>query len=241
MEENEKNIELTDIESRVISHDGVVRSDEKDDSAWRCFSCCGNKSENLNVMPFVLNDADSSQKILVLDLDETLVHCSFYPPDHYDMTVPITFDSVQYDVFIQKRPFLDEFFSEILPLFYVVVFTASLMPYANPILDKIIPQLPNERRLFRESCTYLNGMYVKDLELFNSPLSKIIIVDNNPCSFVKHPANGLLSATWMGEKDDTELIDRILPILKRCVDADDVRSILAEYQKPTNSFMANSI
>ena len=240
LEENRKNTELTDVESRVISHDGVVQPDEEETSHWCFCSCCENKAVKLNAKPFILEDVNAAQKILVLDLDETLVHCSFYPPEYYDLTVPITIDAVQYDVYIQKRPFLDEFFSEIMPLFYVVIFTASLGPYANPIIDKIMPQLPAPQRLFRESCTYSNGMYVKDLEMFNSPLNKIIIVDNNPCSFTRHPANGILSATWEGEKDDTELMDRILPILKRCVDAEDVRTVLAECQKPADDSSALS-
>ena len=223
---------LSDIESRVISHDGIIpNEEEKQPKKGFCLcSCCEDEKEKTHAKPFVLEDINASQKVLVLDLDETLVHCSFIPPDYYDMTVPITIDAVQYDVYIQKRPFLDEFLAEIMPLFYVVIFTASLGPYANPIIDKILPQLPPPQRLFRESCTYSNGMYVKDLEMFNSPLNKIIIVDNNPCSFNRHPANGILSITWEGDKDDTELMDRILPILKKCATANDVRTVIAESQ-----------
>ena len=231
--------DLADIESRVISHDGIIKDQQESPPPKKkrclCCPCCQDKTEKTQAKPFVLEDINASQKVLVLDLDETLVHCSFYPTDYYDMTVPITIDAVQYDVYIQKRPFLDEFLKQIMPLFYVVIFTASLGPYANPIIDKILPNLPAPQRLFRESCTYSNGMYVKDLEMFNSPLNKIIIVDNNPCSFNRHQANGILSATWEGEKDDTELMDRILPILLRCANASDVRTVIAESQPKTTT------
>lgn len=229
---------IHDVENRVISHDGLVREDDEPEGGCYCCCCC-----KLHAAPaaartpaVVIEEIITAQKVLVLDLDETLVHCSFYPPEYHDLTLPITIDGVQYDVYIQKRPFLDEFLAQIMPLFYVVIFTASLGPYANPIIDKILPNLPATQRLFRESCTFSNGMYVKDLDMFNAPIKKIIIVDNNPCSFNRHPANGILSITWEGDQKDTELMDRILPILKKCVDADDVRKIIAEYQpkKPTD-------
>ncbi|EAX86029.1 NLI interacting factor-like phosphatase family protein [Trichomonas vaginalis G3] len=228
-ENSDENIQ--DIESRVISHDGLVKDD--DDAGSGCCGCCCKfhaAPATARVPSVVIEETITAQKVLVLDLDETLVHCSFYPPEYHDLTLPIIIDGVQYDVYVQKRPFLDEFLAQIMPLFYVVVFTASLGPYANPIIDKILPNLPATQRLFRESCSFSNGMYVKDLDMFNAPIKKIIIVDNNPCSFNRHPANGIFSITWEGDQKDTELMDRILPILKKCVDADDVRKVIAEYQ-----------
>ena len=245
-EKEQTDADLTDIESRVISHDGIIRDangqpTQQKKSFWSCCPCCQDQTERAPSRPFVLEDINATQKVLVLDLDETLVHCSFFPTDYYDLTFPITIDAVQYNVYIQKRPFLDEFLAQIMPIFYVVIFTASLGPYANPIIDKILPELPPPQRLFRESCTYSNGMYVKDLEMFNTPLNKIIIVDNNPDSFTRHPANGILSATWKGEKDDTELMDRILPILLRCANANDVRTVIAESQPKATASNPNSM
>jgi TFIIF-interacting CTD phosphatase-like protein len=46
---------------------------------------------------------------LVLDLDETLVHCSVNPFLNPDLTFPVTFKGTHYRVYVRKRPFLDYF------------------------------------------------------------------------------------------------------------------------------------
>jgi Dullard-like phosphatase family protein len=168
------------------------------------------------------------RKLLVLDLDETLVHCSFQQPDWFDFSVAVPFEGACFDAYVQKRPFVDAFLTDTVRLFFVVIFTASLPQYANPIIDAICPAIPPNRRLFREHCTFRDGFFVKDLTIFNRSLAEIIIVDNNPTSFLMHPENGILSETWEGNQRDTELRDVILPTLRLCVDVSDVRPILAE-------------
>eukprot|EP00605_Chrysophyceae_sp_TOSAG23-4_P000256 GSChrysophyteH1.ASY1.ANO1.295.1 assembled CDS len=46
---------------------------------------------------------------LVLDLDETLVHCTVEAIDKPDLTFPVMFNGVLYDVYVRKRPYLDYF------------------------------------------------------------------------------------------------------------------------------------
>lgn len=46
-------------------------------------------------------------------------------------------------------------------------------------------------RLFRESCVYHGGNYVKDLNKLGRDLQKIIIVDNSPASYIFHPENAV--------------------------------------------------
>jgi Dullard-like phosphatase family protein len=177
-------------------------------------------------MPVVLEDLSLVKKVLVLDLDETLVHCSFHPPDWHDFCISLQMEENTFDVYVQKRPHVDEFLTEVMSDFYVVIFTASLAQYANPIIDQICPSLPQPQRMFRDSCTFYDGLFVKDLTLFQVPLENVVIVDNNPCSFYLHPANAILSETWVGDKGDNQLTTDILPLLKRCKSADDVRDIL---------------
>jgi len=50
------------------------------------------------------------KKCLVLDLDETLIHSSFDPVDRYDFLVPVEIDDNTYEVYVAKRPHVDEFF-----------------------------------------------------------------------------------------------------------------------------------
>lgn len=46
-------------------------------------------------------------------------------------------------------------------LYEVVVFTASLNKYADPVLDRLDPGQTVAHRLFRESCFNHRGNYVK--------------------------------------------------------------------------------
>ena len=39
-------------------------------------------------------------------------------------------------------------------------------------------------RLFREHCTFINGVFVKDLSLVGRPLKDSIIIDNSPTSYM---------------------------------------------------------
>ena len=49
-------------------------------------------------------------------------------------------------------------------------------------------------RLFRESCVFHRGNYVKDLSRLGRQLARVIIVDNSPASYVFHPKNAVSAA-----------------------------------------------
>lgn len=76
---------------------------------------------------------------LVLDLDETLVHCTIDPISDPDMTFPVFFNGMQYTVYVRTRPYLMDFLEAVADRFEVVVFTASQKVYANELLDRIDP------------------------------------------------------------------------------------------------------
>lgn len=234
------NQELADLENQVITHAPQTPPSTSIKTHFfpRCCKCCGfdephfNEDDSPNgTRNAFFEELAPRQKILVLDLDETLVHCSFRQPDHYDDTIQIAIEGIEYQVFIQKRPNLQKFLNRVMTDFYVIIFTASLSEYANPIIDIICPSLPHGQRLFRESCLFVDGIYIKDLSIFHTPLDNIIIVDNNPCSFLFHSSNAILSDTWEGDLRDTQLIDEILPILNECKNAKNVQIVLSKFHK----------
>eukprot|EP01097_Dermamoeba_algensis_P001933 TRINITY_DN1760_c0_g1_i2.p1 TRINITY_DN1760_c0_g1~~TRINITY_DN1760_c0_g1_i2.p1 ORF type:complete len:171 (-),score=29.09 TRINITY_DN1760_c0_g1_i2:990-1502(-) len=62
---------------------------------------------------------------LVLDLDETLVHSSFKPVPNADFIIPVEIEGQVHQVYVLKRPFVDQFMKRMGDLYEVVVFTAS--------------------------------------------------------------------------------------------------------------------
>ena len=76
---------------------------------------------------------------LVLDLDETLVHCTVEPTDDADLQFPVVFHGVTYQVNVRLRPHLFEFLDRIHDKFEVIIFTASQQVYANELLNLIDP------------------------------------------------------------------------------------------------------
>ena len=76
---------------------------------------------------------------LVLDLDETLVHCTVEPVDDADLVFPVVFHGITYQVHVRLRPYLNQFLESIAGKFEVIVFTASQKVYANELLNLIDP------------------------------------------------------------------------------------------------------
>ena len=54
----------------------------------------------------------------MLDLDETLVHCSVEPIPDADVFFPVSFNGANYQVYVREHPHPDKFAM----LFFVVVF-----------------------------------------------------------------------------------------------------------------------
>lgn len=110
----------------------------------------------------------------------------------------------------------------------MVVYTAALESYARPVLNCIDPTgslLPI--RLFRSSCRAVNGAFLKDLSgaLQSDDLSRVVLVDNNPLSFVCQPNNGVLVTSFYNDASDTAL-SAVLDLILDLVHVRDVRPFL---------------
>lgn len=167
------------------------------------------------------------KKTLVLDLDETLVHSSFKPIPNADFVISIELDNVIHRVYVRKRPGVDHFMKVVGEKFEVVVFTASLAKYADPLLDILDRHKVVATRLFREACVQHYGNYVKDLSHLGRPLEHIIIIDNSPYSYMFQPHNAIPITSWFHDKNDRQLYD-LLPLLESIMEVDDVCVALAQ-------------
>jgi len=185
------------------------------------------KDENGKLQPLLgpIGVEDTGRKCLVLDLDETLVHSSFKMISNADFIVPVEIEGTVHNVYVIKRPGVDEFMRRMGEIYEVVVFTASLSKYADPVLDILDIHQVVRHRLFRESCYNHRGNYVKDLSQLGREIETSIIIDNSPASYIFHPNNAVPISSWFNDPHDTELTD-LCPFLAELADVDDVRAVL---------------
>jgi len=176
-----------------------------------------------------LHPADVNKKCLVIDLDETLVHSSFKPISNADFIVPVEIDGTIHQVYVLKRPYVDEFLKKVGELYECVLFTASLAKYADPVTDLLDKWDVFRARLFRESCVFHRGNYVKDLGRLGRELGHIIILDNSPASYIFHPENAVPCTSWFDDMENKELLE-FIPFFEQLAKADNIYSVLRSVQ-----------
>lgn len=141
-----------------------------------------------------------TKKTLVIDLDETLIHSlakggrmSSGHMVEVKLNTAVGYGGTtlgpQHPIlyYVHKRPHCDDFLRNVCKWYNLVVFTASVQEYADPVID----WLEQERKYFsgrhyRQHCTYRNGAYIKDLSSIEPDLSKVMILDNSPLSYIFH-------------------------------------------------------
>ncbi|KAM9230390.1 carboxy-terminal domain RNA polymerase II polypeptide A small phosphatase 2 isoform 1-T1 [Dugong dugon] len=178
-----------------------------------------------------VTEEDQGRICVVIDLDETLVHSSFKPISNADFIVPVEIEGITHQVYVLKRPYVDEFLRRMGELFECVLFTASLAKYADPVTDLLDRRGVFRARLFRESCVFHQGCYVKDLSRLGRDLRKTLILDNSPASYIFHPENAVPVQSWFDDMADTELLN-LIPIFEELSGAEDVYTSLGQLRAP---------
>lgn len=170
------------------------------------------------------------KKTLILDLDETLVHSlsrGARMSNGHMIEIKLA-DQVATLYSVHKRPYCDHFLKQVSQWFNLVIFTASVKEYADPVID----WLESERKYFvnryyRNHCTLRQGQgYIKDLTSVDRNLNHLIIVDNSPISYAWHENNAITVEGWINDPSDTDLLN-LIPLLKSLRYTTDVRTILA--------------
>jgi TFIIF-interacting CTD phosphatase-like protein len=140
----ESPVSLEDSMEDVESLQGLEESDSPDDeefNPWQFIKSLPAYSRVSHMLPPVtLPTKTMHDKItLVLDLDETLVHCTVEQVVDADFLFDVVFHGVEYSVHVKLRPYLSKFLDAICGQYEVIVFTASQKVYADQLLDRIDP------------------------------------------------------------------------------------------------------
>ncbi len=187
------------------------------------------EAQNLENSDYFLPKKTCNKKTLVLDLDETLVHSQFQPfsvPS--DIILKVELEEELHDIHVMVRPGVKEFLENMGKIYEIVIFTASVSKYADPLLDILDKDKNCKFRLFREHCTPINTCYVKEIKKLGRELKDIVIVDNSPMSYALNPENGLPIITWFEDKEDRELYN-ISSILEFLSFVPDVRNYINQF------------
>ncbi|KAL7623297.1 Nuclear envelope morphology protein 1 [Parahypoxylon ruwenzoriense] len=181
-------------------------------------------------------------KTLILDLDETLIHSMskggrMGSGHMVEVRLNTTYVGSggqqalgpQHPIlyYVHKRPHCDEFLRKVCKWFNLVVFTASVQEYADPVID----WLESERKFFsgryyRQHCTFRHGAFIKDLSSIEPDLSKVMILDNSPLSYMFHQDNAIPIQGWINDPTDNDLL-HLVPLLEGLQYVSDVRALLA--------------
>lgn len=181
--------------------------------------------------------ADPNRLLLILDLDETLLHSS---PTRLGRAE----DFQLFDYFVYVRPHLERFLAECAARFRLAVWSSASDDYVAEIVRRLFP--PPLALAFswgRSRCTlavdsarvqqlgYLDAdshySYVKRLHKLKRQgyrLERTLIVDDTPAKCVHNYGNAIYVKEYTGEPDDQEL-PALATYLATLADAPNVRRL----------------
>ncbi len=166
-------------------------------------------------------------KLLVLDIDETLIHSS---ESHLGRDPDFTL----FDYHIYKRPGVDRFIQTCFDWFEVGFWTSATPEYAEAVLKELNGSAKDRAFLWtRERCTYRTDLetrhqyVVKDIRKLvrkGYDPARIIFVDDRADSLERSHGNAVIVDRYEGAFHDDEL-PSLLPFLEHLGRTADVRTI----------------
>lgn len=165
-------------------------------------------------------------KLLILDLDETLIHATEEPLTHQ-----ADFKTELYSVY--KRPFVDRFLAFCFQNFKVGVWTTAGKEFAEEVVQNIFADYTLEFLWSYQRCTRifdpetLDVYYIKNLKKLKRKgyhLKEMIMVDDTPRKLARNYGNLVRVTEWLGDQSDRELL-LLIQYLDYLKNIEDIRKI----------------
>lgn len=168
------------------------------------------------------------KKLLLFDLDETLIYSDFTERGDFVVQITNPFTNVTKQIGVTIRPLFKELIEQIKDDFILILFTSSQKFYADAILKHLDPDNKIfQYRLYRNNCfPFVFGdttVYIKDLRVLEGvDFKNVVIVDNSVLSFSFQLENGIPILNFNGNKEDDEF-KYLLSYLKYLSKCEDIR------------------
>lgn len=157
-------------------------------------------------------DNTAQRPLLVLDLDETLVHAEEFAKALAGLTPDFT--TSEYVVY--KRPHLDEFLSRMWKHYDIAVWSAAGTLYVNRVVEVVFADhkqpvfvFSGVRTTRRFDHDRMEAYYIKDLKKVRKKgfdLRRVLIVDDLQLNAQRNYGNAVYVDEFNGEQDDNELL-----------------------------------
>jgi RNA polymerase II subunit A small phosphatase-like protein len=178
-------------------------------------------------MPTISRPYPRLKKLIILDLDETLIHATETPLEH-----PADFQIEPYHVY--KRPFLESFLFWCFEWFEVAIWTSSSPSYAKTIVSTIFDDLTQLAFVWdSRRCTiaydhdyfeYFSRKNLKKVKRLGYLPEAIIVVDDTPQKWQQSYGNLVCVKPFEGDPQDDELL-HLADYLQQLKDKPNIRSV----------------
>jgi len=170
-----------------------------------------------NQMPNVPHDIPIPHT-LVLDLEETLVSSTW---------------SRKHGWRHAKRPGVDKFLHKMAQYYEIVLYSPSIDAIADPVVTSLDKSVCIMHRLYRDSCHFKNGHYIKDLNKLNRNVNRMILLDDDLEAAQFNPDNLIRVKAYEDPTDRADnTLERITPFLVELARKghSDIPVILSQYR-----------
>ncbi|WP_034345678.1 HAD family hydrolase [Deinococcus misasensis] len=164
--------------------------------------------------------------LLILDLDETLMHASQGLQGEPDFNM--------WDYQVKVRPHLQRFLEVAFEHFDVAVWSSSSADYAALAVEHLFPEPAKLKFLWaRERCTYCWDAEVQDfvwakrlykVKRLGYGLERVLVIDDSPEKFRTAYGNLIRVSPFYGDPHDQELI-RLACYLEKITNVQNVRKV----------------
>jgi RNA polymerase II subunit A small phosphatase-like protein len=147
-------------------------------------------------------------KLLILDLDETLVHAT---KNRLDVPEDFVFD----DYYVYKRPCLDEFLTAVAQHYAIGIWSSAGDVYVTALVSRILPGAitpiiiwGRSKCTLKRNTTYDTYYFEKRLDKLKKQgfaLENILIVDDTPEKSNNNYGNAIYIKAFKGDSADVEL------------------------------------